>query len=530
MLLTLALLSLTAPVRFVVHRSAEDVPRASAPVFKDLTLADAFTQAMGATSTVTDVEEPRDAVKLVREDQADFIISPLVGLGDAPQGVVFSRPVRRTNLVIVAKKGGKRAASLAEVRKVYSFIDFSAALAQRDLKRSPALDVEVSWEVDDQTHVMQRVAAGEFQYGMVLEEEAAGFMAYRSDIEIAFKVMEVPLVWAAKDQTKLAQLNAFLAKTRTADATGGDWEAVKERHVLRVALPNGPLTYFADRGVSAGFYFSVVSAFATSAALRLEVVVPNTSDVPAQLLSSGAVDLAYSDSPALFSSTLVTDKTTGRFAARERSAKDVFDGWLATWRGGSEYKRLVDAYFSPVVPGTELAKTGATLSPFDSLVQRLSAQYGFDWKLITAQMFHESRFNPNARSPVGALGLMQVMPKTGRSLGFTNLAAPEEGAHAGIKYLSQMKQRWSELSDPKEITRFALASYNAGLGHVLDARALARERGRNPDVFTDVAEMFLLLQDKAVYSKARHGYCRGKETVGYVRKVDETFARYSAAE
>lgn len=171
--------------------------------------------------------------------------------------------------------------------------------------------------------------------------------------------------------------------------------------------------------------------------------------------------------------------------------------------------------------------TDGGLSPYDDLVQTYAGEYGFDWQLITSQMYQESRFNPDAKSWVGAQGLMQVMPRTGKELGFNNLKKPENGIQAGIKYLSWLMQRFEPDLDVAERTWFALASYNAGVGHVRDARTLAKRLGLNPDVwFDNVEKAMLLLSKKKYYRKARHGYVRGKEPVEYVRKIRERFMAY----
>ena len=119
--------------------------------------------------------------------------------------------------------------------------------------------------------------------------------------------------------------------------------------------------------------------------------------------------------------------------------------------------------------------------PYDDLVKKYAYQYGQDWRLTTAQMYQESKFDPKAVSWVGAQGLMQVMPRTGRQLGFTKLYEPHESIHAGVKYMHQLINRFDHNLPMDERIRFALASYNVGYGHVLDARRLAREKGWDAD-------------------------------------------------
>ena len=167
------------------------------------------------------------------------------------------------------------------------------------------------------------------------------------------------------------------------------------------------------------------------------------------------------------------------------------------------------------------------LSPYDELVKKYARQYGQDWRLITAQMYQESKFDPQAISWVGARGLMQIMPLTGRELGFTDLHDPEENIHAGVKYLSQLINRFDAKIPIDERMRLALAAYNVGYGHVLDARRLAREKGWNPDRwFGHVERSMRLLAKPAYYKRARYGFCRGGQPVHYVGNIQSMYDAY----
>ncbi len=172
----------------------------------------------------------------------------------------------------------------------------------------------------------------------------------------------------------------------------------------------------------------------------------------------------------------------------------------------------------------------AILSPYDELVKKYASKYQFDWRLLTAQMYQESRFNPEAKSWAGARGLMQVMPRTAQELGVSQLEKPENGIRAGVMYLDWVRDRFSSELDIKERMWFTLAAYNAGHGHVRDARRLARQQGLNPDRWFDhVEKAMLLLSQRKYYSKARHGYVRGREPVNYVRHIRDRYYAYLSA-
>lgn len=173
-------------------------------------------------------------------------------------------------------------------------------------------------------------------------------------------------------------------------------------------------------------------------------------------------------------------------------------------------------------------RTGSVLSPYDDLVKKYSERYGFDYRLMVAQMHQESKFNPKAKSYAGAIGLFQVMPQTAKQMGFKNTAHPETGIFAGIRYMDWVRERMEVYNvRDDQLVWFTLAAYNAGSGHVADAIRLARKKGWRDDVwFGNVEKAMLLLSQKKYASQARYGYVRGKEPVGYVRSIKQRYEIY----
>ncbi len=221
------------------------------------------------------------------------------------------------------------------------------------------------------------------------------------------------------------------------------------------------------------------------------------------------------------------------FAMRPDSVelKKYIDEWINKTYRGRRYNILKRRYLNAgrAVRRYRRRRVGRTgqISPYDAIFKKYASRYGFDWRLMAAQSFVESRFDPNARSWVGARGLFQVMPKTGASMGFYKLEDPEIGSHAGMKYMDRLVRRFDPKLPFRQRVRFALAAYNAGLGHVIDARRLAREKGWDPDRwFGNVERAMLLLSNRKYYRKARYGYCRGKEPVAYVSHIQAKYQAY----
>lgn len=223
------------------------------------------------------------------------------------------------------------------------------------------------------------------------------------------------------------------------------------------------------------------------------------------------------------------------FAVRQGNPKlkAFLDGFVKKTYRGVEYNVARRRYFEghrDEAPATvETALSAGAISPYDPLVQQYSARYGLDWRLMVAQMFQESRFDPKARSWVGAQGLFQVMPATGKELGFRKLEDPDQGIHAGVMYMHQLIGRIAPEIPFKQRLRFALASYNAGLGHVLDARRIATEQGLDANRwFGNVEKAMLMLEKPKYYRRARHGFCRGSEPVKYVSEIQTRYGNYTA--
>ena len=180
------------------------------------------------------------------------------------------------------------------------------------------------------------------------------------------------------------------------------------------------------------------------------------------------------------------------------------------------------------VRSVALSNSGS-ISPYDSLVKRYGRKYGLDWRLVSAQIYQESRFDPKAKSWAGARGLMQVMPKTAAELGIVDLWDPEKNVQAGMQYLSSLLNRFDQSILPRQRIRFALAAYNAGFGHVQDARRLAKLSGLDPNRWFGQVEKAIILLEKPEYNKnTRYGYCRGSEPVQYVSRIQSKYDAYAS--
>lgn len=231
--------------------------------------------------------------------------------------------------------------------------------------------------------------------------------------------------------------------------------------------------------------------------------------------------------------TVVSKELPIAFALRASNPrlKKAVDAFVDETYRGLEYNLLKKRYFEQnrAIEDARASDSGAsgTLSPFDALFKTHATRCGLDWRLLAAQCFQESRFDPKAHSWAGALGLFQLMPTTALELGVRQRDDPAESVRAGADYVSKILAKLDTRIELKHRLRFALAAYNAGPLHVEDARRLAAERGLDPmKWFDNVETAMLLLEKPAFYRRARAGFCRGSEPVKYVSEIQSRYDGY----
>ncbi len=213
----------------------------------------------------------------------------------------------------------------------------------------------------------------------------------------------------------------------------------------------------------------------------------------------------------------------------------VVNNWLVRFRKTTKYRLIFRKYFknrrsTHIVDSDFHSIKGGSVSQYDDIIKRESATIDWDWRLIAALIYQESRFIPDIKSWAGATGLMQLMPETAALFGVDNITSPEENIRGGIKFIKWLDSRLSlRIDDPEERLKFILASYNVGLGHVLDAMRLAEKNDKNPKIWTDNVDYYLLNKSKPIYFNdpvVQFGYCRGEEPYLYVTEILDRFEHY----
>jgi len=221
-----------------------------------------------------------------------------------------------------------------------------------------------------------------------------------------------------------------------------------------------------------------------------------------------------------------------------KKAKDLnarVNEWILKHRNTTEYRVIYNKYFQNKRSfkrrnnSDYYSLNNKQISNYDDIIKTQAEKIDWDWRLLASQIYQESKFNPNAKSWAGAVGLMQMMPATAEDLEIKNPTDPAQSLMGGTSYLKQIYDKFENIPNRVDRQKFTMASYNCGYGHILDAQRLARKNDLDPEVWdNNVEEMLLKLRLPKYYNKPfiRYGYVRGTEPVKYVNEIFERYEHY----
>jgi len=198
------------------------------------------------------------------------------------------------------------------------------------------------------------------------------------------------------------------------------------------------------------------------------------------------------------------------------------EGYRASGKLASVLYRYHDFFDSFDYVNTQhlIRRSNERLPKYREWFRAAARKYDLSYALLVAQGYQESHWERLARSPTGVRGIMMLTRATAREMAVENRLNPRQSIFGGAKYMAEMKRHFSDIPEPDR-TFFALAAYNIGRAHVLDAQRLARRKGMNPYHWRDVREMLPLLSEPEYYRTLRYGFARGGQPVSYVRRIRE---------
>ncbi len=238
--------------------------------------------------------------------------------------------------------------------------------------------------------------------------------------------------------------------------------------------------------------------------------------------------------PILNIDTRVSFSQRIAWAVRQNSPDllEAINKWINKEKKSDDYYVIYNKYFKNTrsnrsrIKSDFYSKNSNKISKYDDIIKENASELGWDWRFLSSQVYQESRFDPTAESWAGATGLIQLMPATAKEVGVSNNYNPEQNIRGGVKYLDRMRDNFEAVEDSIQKVKFTLAAFNCGAGHVYDAMRLAEKHGKNPNIWDENVEEYILkLKDKKYYldDVVRHGFVRGREPYNYVRDI---FLRY----
>lgn len=214
----------------------------------------------------------------------------------------------------------------------------------------------------------------------------------------------------------------------------------------------------------------------------------------------------------------------GWYSADEGMAAEAA-AWMAGETGARAVATIDERYYQ-YIPEFDFVDMRALKRRIDSRLpdyrryfEKAAANTGLAPDLLAALSYQESHWDPEARSPTGVRGIMMLTRRTAKALGVEDRLDPAQAIDGGARYLADQRERLPEAIPEPDRSYLALAAYNVGRAHLLDARKLARDLGRDPDSWAHMREVLPLLTEPRYYKQLKYGYARGHEPVHYVQRI-----------
>lgn len=315
---------------------------------------------------------------------------------------------------------------------------------------------------------------------------------------------------------------------------------IQESGEMVVLTISGPDTYYEYRGKQLGTQYLMCEKFAQKIGVSLRVDICRSVDEMVKKFKSGDADMIVYPIPTSTKGIIPcgysTDQGKLSWAVRDGNTElaDSIKNWYKP-EIAANVKREERELFSTQsihrhVYAPMLNTQAGIISNYDHLFKRYAPIARWDWRLLAAQCYQESCFDPKAYSWAGAKGLMQIMPETARHLGLADseVYEPEQNIYAAVRYINELNSHFTDIRNPEERKFFILASYNGGFFHIRDAMALAKKNGKNPHKWIHVAEYVLKLSTPECYNDpvVKYGYMRGSETANYVSAIYSRWQKY----
>lgn len=287
-----------------------------------------------------------------------------------------------------------------------------------------------------------------------------------------------------------------------------------------------------SHGHETGFSYEVLNHFAQDNGCRVKIITAaDKGESYIDSLKQGAIDLLithHEDTLWSNKDIIASDRINGCsvWVMNDNSSSLVqqINLWMHYFTESKTYRSLQSRFFINYDPIKRANKGVITtrVSPYDDLLKKYAAELGWDWRMLAAVAYQESKFSINAKSHRGAVGIMQVMPNTGKYYGIEDLSSPENNLMAGTRHLERIQKIFSNRGiKGEELVKFTLAAYNAGAGRIKDCQSLAEKHDYDASMWEEVTKVIPMMRENSILDEecVKLGKFQGFETIAYVDNV-----------
>ena len=291
---------------------------------------------------------------------------------------------------------------------------------------------------------------------------------------------------------------------------------------------------YGSHGLETGFNYQLMGRFAEDNRCNIKVVSASRKENWIDSLAQGQVDIVVMHDEEVKNikdlnlSRNIDDCTV--WVVKEEGQLRQINSWISHITAMDYYRQTKSSYTGTFNPykRAERGVVTRTISPYDDIIRKYAAELGWDWRMLAAVIYQESKFSINSVSHRGAKGLMQVMPRTARYYEIDDLLDPEKNIKAGTQHLKRLQKLYAKCGmESSEMIKFTLAAYNAGEGRIADCRNFAESRQADKNCWEDVVSLIPHMRDDSILQEpsVKLGKFEGYETIAY---IDSVMSLYNA--
>ncbi len=285
---------------------------------------------------------------------------------------------------------------------------------------------------------------------------------------------------------------------------------------------------YGSHGLETGLNYQLIGKFAEDNRCSVRITAASRQENWQDSLRMGKVDIVIMhDDEAVEEEGLNLSRNIDEYtvwAVKEESQLRQVNSWISHIVSNEYYEDAKSSYSRTFNPYKRVERgiRSKTLSPYDEIIKRYAEELGWDWRMLAAVVYQESKFSINSRSHRGARGLMQVMPQTAEYYEIDDLLDPEKNIKAGTSHLKRLQKLYAKCDmTVEERAKFTLAAYNAGEGRIADCRNFAASRQLNNNEWENIVSLIPLMREDSILEEesVKLGKFQGHETIAYIDSV-----------